>query len=931
MAESVSPERPTASWKPTLGAGAAPARAPVALPAPGQVLGGRFVLGQVLGSGASGMVYSAFDERLGQKVAIKVVLPHLVDEATRQRLRREVQAARQAHPNVVGVYDLHEADGFVFLSMELVEGGGLRGLLTEKGRLGADETVALGRQLAAALAHFHALGLVHRDVKPGNILIAPDGTAKLCDLGLTRALQHGDTVTESAMLMGTPAYMAPEQGLHPEVSPAADVYALGLTLWECLSGEVPLKGDTALDTLMRRQKLAPRPLRGSVPGCPPWLDRLLRQMLDPDPARRPTAARVEQALTSGRAPFRLPRRALAAAALVVVAVSASLLGWRAVEGRRTTRLEGVGQTVHGLDSRGRSRWEYTTASTIRQTERADVDGDGRPDLIVSAYPSFQERSDPASKLVPEVLVVGEDGRLLTRARPEELIPGWPHPFNRQLDCAAIARDLDDDGAAEVLLNCIHPTFYPTELLLYRPREDRWEWVLDHTGHIYDILPLPDPRTPRLRLFAVNNRLAMLPVAAELAINPASSRRMGAVEAVPLASPDRGMGLGGSSRWLAYVPLPQAEAEARWLVAGRPGVWSDPEGGWGIVLDGGHEARLDRLHNPQPGPNAGRDLEETRLAFFQHLQGFAPRTQPATPSEVRELARDVAGQIAPLLDEAPYRAIFALAVARALARARDPEGAAAFLGAEAPPDPPEDLVYRLAHLEAVAARLDRASASLAPMVRAPRTPRGSYDARLLLVRVAVEARDVATVRMCAEKVAEWSTESAQQATLTATARARAWLWWDETPTAGAAIRSTPYLPEGDALAVLLRWRHDQIAEGDVEAMRQLAKAAPETAAESQVAMAAALLGQGRPSEAIDTLESLIETLEYDARDDFANRQTLDLARAVRVKALAAVRRPSAVTEAAALVRRLTPGLLPSILAREVASPPGPRPSGSARQG
>lgn len=895
----------------------------MALPAPGQVLAGRFVLGQVLGSGASGMVYSAFDERLGQKVAIKVILPHLVGESTRQRLRREVQAARQAHPNVVGIYDLHEADGLLFLSMELVEGGGLRGLLTEKGRLGVDRTVALGRQLAAALAHFHDLGLVHRDVKPGNILIAPDGAARLCDLGLTRPLQHGDTVTESAILVGTPAYMAPEQGLRPEVSPAADVYALGLTLWECLSGEVPLKGDTALDTLVRRQKLTPRPLRGSVPGCPPWLDRLLRQMLDPDPARRPTAHEVEHALARERAPFRLPRRALAAAGLAVMTIATGVLGWRAIEGRKTARMEGVGRSVRGIDARGGVRWEYQTASTIRQTERADVDGDGQPELVVVAYPSFQERSDPASRRATDVLVVRENGRLVTRVQPEELVAGWVHPFSPQLNCAALVQDLDRDGAAEVLLNCVHPTFYPTELLVYWPRRDRWEWLLDHTGHIYDILPLPDPETPLLRLFAVNNRLGMLPVAGELAINLAPARRMGAADTEALASPDRGLGLGGLARWVAYVPLPQAEAEARWLTSGRPGVWSNPGGGWGIVLDDGHETRLDRLHNPQPGPNVGRNLEEIRLAFFQLLQDLAPRTQPATPSEVRERSGEIARKIAPLLDEAPYRAIYSLAVARALARAQDPDGAVTFLEAEAPPEPPEDLVFRLAHFEAVSGHLDRAGACLARIVRAPRTPRGSYDARLLLLRVAVEARDAATVRMCAEKAAEWSTDSAQQAVLSATAWARARLWWDEAPVAGASIRSTPYLPEGDALAVLLRWRQGRTAEGDVEAMSLLATSAPETAAESQVALAAGLLGQGRPGEAVDTLESLIQTLEYDARDDFANRQTLDLARAVRVKALVAAGRPSAAAEAAALLPTLTPGLLPSILAREVAGTPAPR--------
>lgn len=929
MVDRTSREHSTASWTPRAGEEEKGAGTAVALPVPGQVLGRRYVLGQVLGSGASGVVYSALDQLLNQKVALKVVLPHLVDEATRQRLRREVQAARHAHPNVVRVYDLHEADGLVFLSMELCDGASLRARLDEWGPLSPVETVAIGRQLAAALVHLHGLGLVHRDVKPGNILVNNDGVARLCDLGLSRPLGHGDTVTASAMFMGTPAYMAPEQGLHPEVSPAADVYALGLTLWECITGEVPLKGATALDTLLRRQKAAPRTLRGTLPACPAWLDRLLRRMLDPDPACRPTGAQVGAALACGRAPFRLPRRSLAAASILAVLAVASVVGWRAVEGRRTIRLEAVGRLVRGLDANGRVRWQYETASTIRQVERADVDGDGRPELVVVTFPSFTERDEPTSQLAAEVLVVRGDGKLLTRVQPEQVVGRWSHPFSRQLQCAAAPEDLDQDGAAEVLLNCAHPTFYPTELLLYRPRLDRWEWVLDHTGHIYDLLVLPDRTRPRVRFLAVNNRLAMLPVAAELSLDPAGMRRKGTIETEVLSSPDRGMGLGGASRWIAYVPLSQIEAEARWLSSARPGVWRSPIGAWGIVLDGGHRIGLDALLNPDPGPNVGRDLGEARLAFFEVLQWFAPRTQPSTGAEVRAKAMQARERIGPLLAEGPYRAIFSLAVARALARAENPLGAVEYLRAEAPAEPPEDLVYRLGHLEAVAGRTDRAIACLAPIVQSPRTPRGSYDARLLLLRAAVEARNHSITKMCCEKAAEWSLDNEQRASLTATAWGRARLWWDEASAARASIRSTPYLPEGDAIAVLLRWRRGQTEEGDIEAMRRLVKDVPEVAPEGQVALAAALLGRGRASEALDTLESLVQTLDYDARDDFANRQTLDLARALHVKALAAAGQRSAADEAAALVRRLTPGLLPSILAREVASVPGPGDSRPAR--
>lgn len=913
----MTPEHATASWSPGSGTNEAVPRSPVALPAPGRVLGGRFVLGQVLGSGASGMVYSAFDERLGLKVAIKVILPQLAEEVTRQRLRREVQAARQPHPNVVAIFDLHEADGLLFLSMELVEGLGLRDRLAARGRMTAAETVTLGRHLAAALTHLHALGLVHRDVKPGNILLTLEGVAKLCDLGLARPLGHGDTITESAMFVGTPAYMAPEQGLHPEVSPAADVYALGLTLWECLSGEVPLKGDTALDTLMRRQRSAPRSLRGTVPDCPAWLDRLLHQMLDPNPDRRPTAAQAEAALRQGRAPFRLPRRALAVVAAAAVLGAVAVLGWHVVESRRTVRVESAAREVRGVDSQDRTVWQFQMASAVRQSERADVDGDGVPETVIVAHPSFSERQAAGEPLRPEVLVVRNDGRLLTRAFPEELMASWAHPFSRQLECAAVPQDLDGDGAAEVLLNCAHPAFYPTELFLYRPRMDRWEWVLDHTGHIYDLMVLPDRSTPRLRFLAVNNRLAMLPVAAELELGPSQPQPRGAIGAGALCSPDRGLGLGAGSRWSAYVPLPQADAVARWMSGGRPGVWTSSQGNWGITLNVGRQIKLDAFLNPDPGPNVGQDLREARLDFLQLLQEFAPRSQPSTAAGVQERARSATQRFGALLAEGPYRAIFSVTVARALARAEDVGAAVEHLRAEAPADPPEDLIYRLAHLEALAGHPDRAIACLTPVVQTPLTPRGSYDARLLLLRVAIERRDLAVTRSCVEKIGQWYPDPQQQAALTGTAWARTRLWWDEADRVEASVRSTVFLPEGDALAVLTRWRLGHSEDADIAAMGRFVKEVPDAVSEGQVALAAALLGRGRAVEALDTLDTLIGVLAYDARDDFGNRQTLDLARALRVKALAASGQPmQARVEAKQLRGALTPNLLPWILAQEV---------------
>ena len=262
----------------------------------GALLAGRFSLVRQIGRGGAGTVFAAFDTRVGQKIAVKVLHMDIRDAGQLERLRREVRASRPGHPNAVAVYDLFDDGSRRFLTMELVEGQSVSRELAEAGCLSVNETVALGRQVAAALEDLHAKGLVHRDVKPGNILVTTSGTVKLCDMGLVRSTMRGGTITETEMVVGTPAYMAPEQALAGDLTAASDVYALGLTLFQCLTGEVPLQEDTAIATLMLRQRSKPPKLRKLQPDCPTWLDRLIRRMLDPRAEERPTAAEVERAL-----------------------------------------------------------------------------------------------------------------------------------------------------------------------------------------------------------------------------------------------------------------------------------------------------------------------------------------------------------------------------------------------------------------------------------------------------------------------------------------------------------------------------------------------------------------------------------------------------------------------------------------------------------
>lgn len=244
-------------------------------------------------------VWLAHDERLDRPVAVKVMdRPPSEADALVTSLEREARViARLQHPSIVAVYDVGEHEGRQYLVMEYVHGRSLRQLLEVNGRLSVAETLRLGRQLASALAYAHRQGVLHCDVKPENILIDEHGVAKLTDFGIADVVTRTLRPEEARELLGTIAYLAPEVLAGESPSPASDVYSLALTLFECLAGHLPFRGETAAAIAVQRLSQPAPPLRQFVPAAPADLEAVLARALATKPEERyPSAVQFARAL-----------------------------------------------------------------------------------------------------------------------------------------------------------------------------------------------------------------------------------------------------------------------------------------------------------------------------------------------------------------------------------------------------------------------------------------------------------------------------------------------------------------------------------------------------------------------------------------------------------------------------------------------------------
>ena len=282
----------------------------VAQPRPDDLLGGRYRLDASIASGGMADVWRGVDMVLGRPVAVKMLKATVASDPTvAERFRREARSlARLVHRNIVPVYDCIEENGQVALVMRLVEGKSLRDLLDEQARGGArggqlsvHMTVHIGRSIAAALDKAHRENIVHRDIKPGNILMVPEGEVLLTDFGIAKPLKatedDGTDLTRADIMMGTAKYLSPEQVQGRELDGRADMYALGLVLYECLAGDVPFRGENDQATAVARLQRDPTPLGGLRPDIPASVVSVIHRMLRRKPDHRfATCKEVAEAL-----------------------------------------------------------------------------------------------------------------------------------------------------------------------------------------------------------------------------------------------------------------------------------------------------------------------------------------------------------------------------------------------------------------------------------------------------------------------------------------------------------------------------------------------------------------------------------------------------------------------------------------------------------
>jgi len=468
----------------------APEEEPAPLPAPlavGELFAGRFLVRRELGRGGFAVVYEAFDEARGEPVALKLLRTDRLGRATRTRFEREAAIATElAHPHLVAVREAGSEGAIAWIAMELVDGESL-GERARRGALPVGEVIRIAREALSGLAALHTSGLVHRDVKPSNLLLDADGTVKLADFGLARRFTADEArATTTAALVGTLDYLSPEQALGDELDGRSDLYSLGVVLFELLAGKPLHEGRSTLGTLLARLKDPVPDLSALRPEVPAWLaawmDKLLARERDD---RYASAGEALADLEQERAPHRPQRRrlrrrwSLAAAALLLLALATAAVGL-ARRPRFDRMLVDGPSSVRAIDQRGRTLWQREGPIATRNFLPVRTTPGG-PLRIAAVLAEDSDHTYPASRTLSLL------DPLTGAVRETEVFPsaetfGFPPELADRYGASLWVRDLDGDGADELLVTFVHHPFYPSYTALYEPRWQRSRILFLASGH-----------------------------------------------------------------------------------------------------------------------------------------------------------------------------------------------------------------------------------------------------------------------------------------------------------------------------------------------------------------------------------------------------------------------------------------------------------------
>ncbi len=370
----------------------------------GSIFAGRYLIIEELGRGGMGQVYRAIDKLINDEIALKLIRPEIAaDEKTLERFGRELKIARKiVHKNVGRMHDLAEDRGSHFITMEYVPGQDLKGLMRQTGRLTVSKAIALTKQICEGLGEAHRLGIVHRDLKPGNIMIDREGNARIMDFGIALTAA-GEKAGDVGRWVGTPAYMSPEQLEGLDVDRRADIYALGILLFEMLTARRPYVGETPASVALKQKSEAPPDPQTLNPEIPPPLARVILRCLERNPdkrfpdaealraeldrieAGRDAEGRPAGAAPSGPGKTKARKKLVlpAAAALALLAVASAI--WILLSRRRGDRIDRrpsrrdlpARRRRHGLSERGGHGGHHQPADPPPEPEKGH-----RPELGV---------------------------------------------------------------------------------------------------------------------------------------------------------------------------------------------------------------------------------------------------------------------------------------------------------------------------------------------------------------------------------------------------------------------------------------------------------------------------------------------------------------------------------------------------------------------